>query len=803
MLKRNGGPASAGGRGLILVALVGFLSGLLGVFVGFTVHGSRFTVHGLGLGKAYAEQAQRVEDRETGKQGDRERGRQGAEVRAESRDGRSPGVVAEDEEMRAVDEKLKTDREKSSGHIILDPGTGNVGIGTTEPTATLDIDGQIRIRGGTPAAGRVLRTDADGLASWQDPAEIELPSGTSGQTLRHSGTSWIANSLLFNNGTNIGIGTTSPAHRLHVVDSVAGTTGWVINAHATGDGLLGSGSNTLTYGSSGSGDGLLGTSDEGFGVIGTFFDGLDVNLWGALGTSGAGVYGSNDNSTGFGIRGVNTHLSGTGVVGTGNNLGATYLPGGSGGAFTSNNVGVAGFGTDVNHAWGVYGISYGDGGIGVVGISDSLAGVGVKGQANAVHGVGVMAASGGSGGWRPPPGQDAGLTGSGRYYGLFGIGTRTTAGSQGRGVVGLGNNYSSVPSWFGMGVMGVTNVTGGIPGVMGISTAATHCVGVVGLGGNLTSFIHHANGVGVVGQGRFGVMANAVNTGAGSGHFAFWGRGDGIMGVGRYVDNRWAPNAHHWGFMGTSTFAWWRVHARALITTSRREEKRDIHKFGDAEYALAMADIDRITPYFFKDRLSTDELEPGNEGKYQPNKRLGIMVAEAPHYIQDAAFSGIDIYSLATLALVGVKYLRGEIQEIRKELGLPEKDVEGLISDISPELMEQLRVADWKIEQIQQYWAEEAAKIEKLTVSESRAGEPQELIRQETVEKADILTIEKEQIKKITVPNNEEMGLLEMEKEWSGWEESEPVKLHRDTEIQQIMLEIERLNQRVKNLQKE
>jgi hypothetical protein len=96
-------------------------------------------------------------------------------------------------------------------------GGGNVGIGMTSPTQKLDIDGQIRIRGGNPDAGRVLTSDVNGVASWQAPSG-GLPSGTSGQTLRNNGTSWIANSLIFNNGTRIGINTTSPSslYMLHV-----------------------------------------------------------------------------------------------------------------------------------------------------------------------------------------------------------------------------------------------------------------------------------------------------------------------------------------------------------------------------------------------------------------------------------------------------------------------------------------------------------------------------------------------------------------------------------------------------------
>jgi hypothetical protein len=48
--------------------------------------------------------------------------------------------------------------------------TGNVGIGTTAPTAALHVSGQIRITGGTPAPGEVLTSDANGLATWELPS---------------------------------------------------------------------------------------------------------------------------------------------------------------------------------------------------------------------------------------------------------------------------------------------------------------------------------------------------------------------------------------------------------------------------------------------------------------------------------------------------------------------------------------------------------------------------------------------------------------------------------------------------------
>ena len=46
---------------------------------------------------------------------------------------------------------------------------GNLGINTDTPTQKLDIDGQIRIRGGNPGIGKVLTSDANGTATWEDP----------------------------------------------------------------------------------------------------------------------------------------------------------------------------------------------------------------------------------------------------------------------------------------------------------------------------------------------------------------------------------------------------------------------------------------------------------------------------------------------------------------------------------------------------------------------------------------------------------------------------------------------------------
>lgn len=90
----------------------------------------------------------------------------------------------------------------------------NVGVGSTGPSAKLYVNGSFRsssaLVSGLAGAGTVL-VMSDNSGNLYSGA-----SGTSGQTLRHNGTSWVSNSALYNNGTNVGVGPTSPGQKLDV-----------------------------------------------------------------------------------------------------------------------------------------------------------------------------------------------------------------------------------------------------------------------------------------------------------------------------------------------------------------------------------------------------------------------------------------------------------------------------------------------------------------------------------------------------------------------------------------------------------
>ncbi|UCF42275.1 MAG: hypothetical protein JSV99_06590 [Planctomycetota bacterium] len=134
--------------------------------------------------------------------------------------------------------------------------SGNVGIGTTEPSAKLEVNGQIKITGGSPGWDKVLTSNHEGLASWRTP-DPDINSVIAGTGLSGGGTSG------------------DVTLDVQVPLSLAGSSsGAIISAANTG-----------------SGNGIYGNAlgDYGYAVYGY-----------ASGNNGRGVYGYASSSTGYG-----------------------------------------------------------------------------------------------------------------------------------------------------------------------------------------------------------------------------------------------------------------------------------------------------------------------------------------------------------------------------------------------------------------------------------------------------------------------------------------------------------------------
>lgn len=211
---------------------------------------------------------------------------------------------------------------------------GRVGIGTLNPATALDVVGAVSINGVTviDASGDWIGGGADG--SW---------------TVTGSDLSYIAG--------NVGVGTATPTHRLHVLA-------------ATGNGLFARSSAATGTGAGASGESA---SPTGFGVLGksTATTGAAVGVFGdTSSTAGIAISAITRSTTGttIGVRGEALSTGGMGIVGkasattgatargvhgeTASNAGAGVF--GHATQTTGNNAGVIGRTNSLTNGWGVY-----------------------------------------------------------------------------------------------------------------------------------------------------------------------------------------------------------------------------------------------------------------------------------------------------------------------------------------------------------------------------------------------------------------------------------------------------------------
>lgn len=474
-----------------------------------------------------------------------------------------------------------------NANILLTPnGTGSVGIGTTTPSAKLDVNGNTTVTGslnivntfpaiilrnsGSGATGNITiaardETFTSKTAGTQTFAIAPADSGGTSlggivytkATNNSTNTSFNYNStgtsaIYISGSGNVGIGTTSPTAKLHVTDANKTFDGYGnVNIFTSDAAAIDKGGSIAFGGVNATG----GTSPYVFAKIQGIKEGSTSNYNGAL------ILGTTLNSSavtekmritaagdvGIGLTSPSQKLDvyGVAVFGTNTNR-YTTIGGSSGTMFTQGEVGGWAFG---HHAKGSSGTD--KGGFGWLGSSDSISYYYIGGAYNNATMYITSGSSGAVGIGTQSPSQTLHVVGSARITGAV-YDSSNSAGSSGQVLSSTGTGTSWITSGGGgaafpytgsaritgsLGITGSLSTTGSDAFINGVRVGrgagniiTNTAVGTGSLSSNTTGYSNVAVGANTLTAGTTGAANTAIGEGALKSN-----TGNGNTAIGRYA----------------------------------------------------------------------------------------------------------------------------------------------------------------------------------------------------------------------------------------------------------------------------
>lgn len=140
------------------------------------------------------------------------------------------------------------------------------------------------------------------------------------------------------------------------------------------------------------------------------------------------------------------------------------------------------------------------------------------------------------------------------------------------------------------------------------------------------------------------------------------------LGVGTGTEPTIVPSTHHYGFLGTSTRAFWRVSANAYNTTSSREWKREIAKLSDSKKAEMYETLKKMNIYSYRTAKPVADSSGNVVSETLMPATFGLIAEEAPREIVDETGKAISLYEYTTLLAAALQESQRRIEYLESVL---------------------------------------------------------------------------------------------------------------------------------------